>query len=176
MVGPEISRRCKACGAAVRANVSFCPQCGEKMQRTITSASSATPYGESPPKTSSVAEEKPQQSPAAPQRSKLSVFKRGDSLPVEETFSDEDLAAQNSRSAKNDKVDLAARDGEERSTPSPRAVIVEKYPRPRSAHVRAKSTVVIDEASDNPGFRFVVISVLFFILFLLLLVLSNLLG
>ncbi|HEX8352028.1 MAG TPA: zinc-ribbon domain-containing protein, partial [Pyrinomonadaceae bacterium] len=28
---PEISRRCRSCGAAVRAGARFCPQCGEPM-------------------------------------------------------------------------------------------------------------------------------------------------
>ena len=53
--------------------------------------------------------------------------------------------------------------------------IVEKYPRPRTANLRVKSTAIIDEASDDPGLRFIIISILFFLLFLLLLIFSNLL-
>ncbi|HYN86853.1 MAG TPA: hypothetical protein VER32_16510, partial [Pyrinomonadaceae bacterium] len=31
---PEISRRCRACGASVRAGGRFCQQCGEKFEAT----------------------------------------------------------------------------------------------------------------------------------------------
>ena len=35
MSNPEISRRCQACGASVRATAQFCPQCGLAMMKSI---------------------------------------------------------------------------------------------------------------------------------------------
>lgn len=48
--------------------------------------------------------------------------------------------------------------------------------RPRVERLREASTVVFDEASDDPGLRFVIIAGLLFALFLFFLLLSYLLG
>ncbi|MET0624659.1 MAG: zinc-ribbon domain-containing protein [Pyrinomonadaceae bacterium] len=40
---PEISRRCRSCGAAVRAGARFCPQCGAVMVDEPAAATSAAP-------------------------------------------------------------------------------------------------------------------------------------
>jgi len=48
--------------------------------------------------------------------------------------------------------------------------------RPRVERLREASTVVFDEASDDPGLRFVIIAGVLFALFLFFLLLSYLLG
>ena len=48
--------------------------------------------------------------------------------------------------------------------------------KPRVARLREASSVVIDEATDDPGVRFLVIAVVLFLLFLLLWLLSFTLG
>ena len=48
--------------------------------------------------------------------------------------------------------------------------------RPRVEKLREASTVVFDEASDDPGLRFVIIAVLLFLLFLFILLFSYILG
>lgn len=40
---PEISRRCRSCGAAVRAGARFCPQCGQVMSEEPAASASAAP-------------------------------------------------------------------------------------------------------------------------------------
>ncbi|HEY0170355.1 MAG TPA: zinc-ribbon domain-containing protein [Pyrinomonadaceae bacterium] len=40
---PEISRRCRSCGAAVRAGARFCPQCGKLMGEEAAAQTSAAP-------------------------------------------------------------------------------------------------------------------------------------
>jgi hypothetical protein len=48
--------------------------------------------------------------------------------------------------------------------------------RPRVEKLREASTVVFDEASDDPGLRFVIIAALLFLLFLFILLFSYILG
>jgi hypothetical protein len=48
--------------------------------------------------------------------------------------------------------------------------------RPRVEKLREASTVVFDEASDDPGLRFVIIATLLFLLFLFILLFSYILG
>jgi hypothetical protein len=48
--------------------------------------------------------------------------------------------------------------------------------RPRVEKLREASTVVLDEASDDPGLRFVIIAVVLFLLFLFILLFSYMLG
>jgi len=48
--------------------------------------------------------------------------------------------------------------------------------RPRVEKLREASTVVFDEASDDPGLRFVIIAVVLFLLFLFILLFSYILG
>jgi hypothetical protein len=48
--------------------------------------------------------------------------------------------------------------------------------RPRVEKLREASTVVFDEASDDPGLRFVIVAALLFLLFLFILLFSYILG
>jgi hypothetical protein len=48
--------------------------------------------------------------------------------------------------------------------------------RPRVEKLREASTVVFDEASDDPGLRFVIIAALLFLLFLFIFLFSYILG
>jgi hypothetical protein len=48
--------------------------------------------------------------------------------------------------------------------------------RPRVEKLREASTVVLDEAADDPGLRFVIVAVVLFLLFIFILILSYILG
>jgi len=48
--------------------------------------------------------------------------------------------------------------------------------RPRVEKLRGASTIVFDEAADDPGLRFVIVAVLLFVLFLFILLFSYILG
>ena len=57
-----------------------------------------------------------------------------------------------------------------------RAASVGENLRPRVEKLREASTVVFDEASDDPGLRFVIVAALLFLLFLFILLFSYILG
>jgi cobalamin biosynthesis Mg chelatase CobN len=57
-----------------------------------------------------------------------------------------------------------------------RAASVGENLRPRVEKLREASTVVFDEASDDPGLRFVIIAALLFLVFLFILLFSYILG
>lgn len=57
-----------------------------------------------------------------------------------------------------------------------RAASVGENLRPRVEKLREASTVVLDEASDDPGLRFVIIAALLFLLFLFILLFSYILA
>ncbi|HEY9403135.1 MAG TPA: hypothetical protein VIQ24_10605, partial [Pyrinomonadaceae bacterium] len=48
--------------------------------------------------------------------------------------------------------------------------------RPRVDKLREASTVVLDEAADDPGLRFVIVAALLFLLFLFIFLFSYILG
>src|SRR5215204_1330270 len=51
---PEISRRCRSCGAAVRAGGRFCPQCGEQVSDAADSSAASAGQDSSAPETREV--------------------------------------------------------------------------------------------------------------------------
>ncbi len=173
---PEISRRCLACGAAVRAGARFCPQCGKPMSHEGASASSAmretlepqprvTPeswrseaerVGEelAQQKTRSVSEDSPVIAPP----------RLGDvaSAPVTPASEDEFDDA--------DEAGVDQREGEQRRR---RAAAVKDNLKLRGERMREASIVVLEEASEDSGLRFIIIVILLFLLFLLFLFLST---
>ena len=146
------------------------------MRRTAPLPDPATPRVEPPASTNSMEEDDVGRRSAVRKQNRMSILNLNDPAPIKDGAV-RSTSAQNERTASKDKQVVAgtlkANDGDS-TAPRP-AAIVEKYPRPRTANLRVKSTAVIDEAADDPGFRFVVISMLFFVLFLLLLVVSYLL-
>jgi len=76
------------------------------------------------------------------------------------------------------KIPAAEDDPPERETPAKRrrtTVIVEENLRPRVEKLREASMVVLEEASEDSGARFVLIALAVFLLFLLFLIISNVL-
>ena len=83
---------------------------------------------------------------------------------------DEDIAA----TATHAQTDT--RGGRMRQRASSVGASVGENLRPRVEKLREASTVVFDEASDDPGLRFVIIAALLFLLFLFILLFSYILG
>ena len=83
-------------------------------------------------------------------------------------------------------VTIAAPQGEKRETREAGGRVQERAAsvgasagrnfRPRVEKLREASTIVFDEASDDPGLRFVIVAVVLFMLFLLILLFSYILG
>ena len=110
MSEPEIARRCSACGASVRQQAMFCPQCGNQIAE-------ATPAA----KTAVVATETVVETPPATR---------------------------------------AEQDGV----------------RGRVEKIRKVSSVVIDQAAYDPSLRFLLVAAAMFLLFLVLLIASKVIG
>jgi cobalamin biosynthesis Mg chelatase CobN len=74
------------------------------------------------------------------------------------------------------KITTAVPQGETRGRLPKRAASVGGNLGPRVEKLREASTIVFDEASDDPGLRFVIVSVVLFVLFLFILLFSYILG
>ena len=150
---PEISHRCPSCGAAVRErDALFCPECGKTLKDT-----SPTPPVSEPNEvvenaiTAPPASEKPTVSPR----------------PVETTTSSHpQRIAERTRETLH-RASAAA-------SAAARGVIEE--PVRRVEKIRHASTHVIEEASYDPSLRFVLVALGLFVVFLILLVLSKVMG
>ena len=114
MSEPEIARRCTACGASVREQAMFCPQCGNAISQAV-ATTVTTP-------TDTVIEPAPAPTQPPPTRH-----------------------AEGGVKARVEKL-------------------------------RHVSSVVIDQAAYDPSLRFLLVAAAFFILFLVLLIMSKVIG
>lgn len=238
---PEISRRCLACGAAVRARASFCPYCGKKLE--FAQSSSATPPETTPESAEDFDAAKTRtnfhvttQTPAdninLPLTKELNehgqrtaIYTPKDEMPVSSSLSEtifptptvepavkEDFSLAIAETAplstfvpaENSNSNLVVNEPasepsaqqnpvgapvpveqvatEENTEQRGRRVVVaraEKYgerSRQQAEKLRGRSAALIEEASDDPGLRFVLISVLLFLVFLVFLVFSQIIG
>lgn len=152
---PEISRRCLTCGASVRGTAFFCPECGKPLKvepANIDSAEAvpeATAFGTFDPNA---------QSSSAVVEPAVAV---AESVAVETV---EPAATAISEPSKRSRVKTAAREA------------VEAKITPRVEKLRQASNVMLEEASDDPNLRFVLIAIAIFIIALLFLWLNHLLG
>ena len=157
MSKPEISRRCHSCGASIRERVFFCSQCGSptghvtsELKRTAANgkketAAETAPLNESQPDVPATEEAKqPTEVAGAP---KTAI---GRSTPPHIPRGGFNRARAVARNA------------------------VEEDVLQRVEKLRQISSVVIDEASYDPSLRFVLVAAILFILFLVILVLSEL--
>jgi hypothetical protein len=155
MPEPEIARRCPVCGASIRDLAFFCPQCGKALPKRP----GQTPAGAAERETTS----------------KDTASLDGSEPPSQASFSDTvaiyppDQAPQapaGSRvrgtvGAKLQRATTLARD-------------VEGDMIHRVQKVREISSVVLDEAGDDPGLRFVLVAAIVFVLFLVIVLLNKL--
>jgi hypothetical protein len=158
---PEISHRCAACGASTRdfgEGVLFCPECGkplagpnhaqpDEVQPTAAKESVATTSMSS----SETADRDQPQADASPKVEKEPGHGREERTARERTRETLHRASQRTRGAIEDNVKR-----------------VEKI-----HHV---SSVVLEEATYDPSLRFVLVALGLFVLFVILLVLSKVMG
>jgi zinc-ribbon domain len=192
---PEISRRCRACGAAVRSRAGFCPQCGApvKVEEAVAATSPAVELQETLPgqqgeealaaaTTATIASEGAAKAgdaeeagaqPQAANHAPVLIEERevaGSAAAVAEADEEESAAAttaqagEPSQPTRRHRVKVAARDA------------VEGKIAPRVEKLRHASTVMLDEAADDPGLRFVLVAAVLILLSLGLLLLSQILN
>ena len=162
MSEPEIARRCPTCGASIREVALFCPQCGNA-QPPQKSRPSEPGVVDAPPETTSKNTAPLEESEVAPPRTPTS--KTPDTVAI-------------SRPEETSKVP---------GTPGARGMVGAKLQRAttiargvegdvihRVQKVRQISHVVLDEAGDDPGLRFLLVAAIVFVLFLVIVLLNKL--
>ncbi|MGA9996686.1 MAG: zinc ribbon domain-containing protein [Pyrinomonadaceae bacterium] len=175
----EIARRCHVCGAAVRGNAAFCPNCGGAIDRSSAPVAETTELNEA--QLGSIEGESSAPVENYAQKDGEVSSSIVSSKTEEAQLKDEDRAAAFASMEKRDGADGERRVKEETRTRRQRAVAatrekVEEKLMPRVEKVRHASNVVLDEAAYDPSLRFVLIAAALFLFFIVLLVFSHVLG
>jgi zinc-ribbon domain len=157
MPDPEIDRRCVVCGAAVRPRAVFCPQCGQPVNRQ-TESSDGRPSPD-------LAETRPL----------TAVPDVGETLPLRAI---PDLSETQPLIALPPTVASPATPHHNPNQPATASVarVSEEHVKGPVGKLRKASSVVIDQAAYDPSIRFLLVAAALFLLFLVLLVLSKVIG
>lgn len=154
MSQPEISHRCPSCGAALRErDALFCPECGKALKDTSPATASEEP-GETVQNATGGAVESEAPKISAPSKvdTGASSHPHGIAEKTRETLHRASAVA----------------------SAAARGVIEE--PVKRVEKIRSASSHVIEEASYDPSLRFVLVALGLFVVFLILLILSKVMG
>jgi hypothetical protein len=157
MSEPEIARRCLSCGASVRQQAAFCPQCGQVLSNAKAQEQPdyfAQRLNEDLKPADAMAQTVAEQLPD-------SLSSDGDSRQT--------IAIQRPPTVVDDEPPLAP------AQPDPEAAI-EDHQMGRVERLRKVSSVVIDQAAYDPSLRFLLVAAVLFILFLILIILSKVIG
>jgi hypothetical protein len=191
---PEIARRCLNCGASVRGRAHFCPQCGRPMgeeaaaHRLADEAErvAASLSGRLPDAPAVDPESSPDNHTHSPILDLEEDAARPSVVPPEATAGTASATTSAPPEAVLDIEEVRAGDGATPRSGGPRGGVrgraaavgasVGESLKPRVERLREASSVVIDEAAEDPGVRFLVIAAVLFLLFLLLWLLSFTLG
>lgn len=163
---PEISRRCRSCGASVRAGARFCPQCGRAIEGARDDETERKEdYGsfrKASGRASASAQGREIDNPSSTQ------------TPARELA--EALKAREGQAAAATTGDAKKTDesegGDARAKVAARVRDVRETLRPRVEKMRDEALVVLEESPDDSGLRFILIAVGLFLVFLIFLFLS----
>ena len=175
MSEPEIARRCPTCGASIREVALFCPQCGNA-QPSRPAVAATEP--ETNPKNTAPLEDKAVASPSF-----------SDTIAIER-FEDRPAVPDEPRSMSDTMViERPERPTQASAGPGVRGAVGARIQRATSIardvegdviyhvqKVREVSSVVLDEAGNDPGLRFVLVAVIVFVLFLVIVLLNKLIA
>jgi hypothetical protein len=176
---PEISRRCLACGAAVRPGARFCPQCGYNLvAEGAVEAARETPPAESVAEVRDTAPPWAAEETARDEPRPLRATRDVETFDGRATPTTRETSAPAPVPATRETAARTFDDGGLRETAdagrSRRAAArVRETVMPRVEKMREEALVVLDETPDDSGLRFVLIAVVLFGLFLLFLLLST---
>jgi len=179
-VQPEISRRCLACGAAYREGALFCPECGKPLTNAAdgtpdpavsddapTSALTSVP---SEPANNVIASPRPTPVVPAPEMQTVAEPPRLQQAPEDPA---QKLTTQMPTDSRMGKPETA-RDKLHRASTATREALADNVKRVEK--IRQVSTVMFEEASYDPSLRFVLVALALFVVFVILLVLSKVMG
>jgi hypothetical protein len=161
MPEPEIARRCPSCGVSIRVRASFCPECGKALTPKSDAAGEAKDTETLTPGlgTQELTADTPRAAASKPLNSEATV------APPTAVSTPPSAPGKQPKQATIGMVHHAG--------PPPREVIREDGLN-RVEKFRQISSAVIDEAAYDPSLRFVLVAAVLFVLFLFLLLLSEL--
>ena len=152
MSSPEISQRCPSCGVSIRdygEGILFCPECGKPLASSATNAETvATPGAD--------------------------AHDEAAADPVEQHVNVSESAALPETQTKNAEPRSRTRETLHRASGAARGAIESNVKRAEKIH--HVSSVVLEEATYDPSLRFVLVALGLFLLFVILLVLSKVMG
>ena len=195
MFEPEIDRRCMSCGASVRKQAAFCPQCGQMLDQPneepdesdqteaeVIEAQQATHLStddgdhdnqEQVNHSSTIQEAVAATEPLIVQRpegdgTEPSVTAdEASSYKTQPLFANRTLANASVASLAESKLKRSSTDA---ATKSDQRVLT------RVDRIRKVSSVMIDQAAYDPSLRFLLVAGALFVLFVILMILSKVLG
>src|ERR1041384_930100 len=167
---PEILHRCESCGATIREAAMFCPECGKPLAVAKQEEPDLNDKAFAPPSTNAAASTtEPSMSTSGVENHAANSDQvvpvdaaKGNNEPVKAATSERHGARERTRETLH-RASTAARGAIERPVKQ-----VEKI-----HHV---STVMLEEAHYDPSLRFVLVALGLFFLFVILLVLSKVMG
>jgi len=186
---PEISRRCLSCGASVRSEAMFCPECGESLApragdpNTPTAIEETTPSQDSTAEPETVSEpiegesfaavrepkKQPESGRASPTRANIRPTKKGQtesSPPSVKTAIASNEEPERARAKTRERL--------HRASTAARGAIEENVK--RVDRIRQVSSVMFEEAHYDASLRFVLVAIFLFVIVAVLLVLSKVMG
>ncbi|HLA12417.1 MAG TPA: zinc ribbon domain-containing protein [Pyrinomonadaceae bacterium] len=151
MSEPEIARRCSHCGASIRERAFFCPQCGKAVQLKSSESGGHSIESIDPVKVDAEQCQTEGALDDAPDRTMPLTTK----IPTLPSDAAQNVAVQPARA-----LPPKARTGQPREMD----------------RVRKISSVVIEQATYDPSLRFILVAAVLFLLFIVILVMSKLIG
>jgi predicted nucleic acid-binding Zn-ribbon protein len=160
---PEISHRCPSCGVSIRdagERVMFCPECGKALAETD-DEKSERPAGQTATPGEPAEGVAPPQVNWPPQNDEAKIASDND---------------RNKKVASEDRHGARERTREtlQRASKATRGAIEDNVKRVEKIH--HVSSVMLEEATYDPSLRFVLVALGLFVLFVVLLVLSKVMG
>lgn len=153
---PEISRRCLSCGASLRSEAMFCPECGQ--------ANSVAPAEDQSPR-----DQSPAETPAPPPHVNFAS-----ESPATEAAQAKPVIVETLATPAERQKGGAARETLHRASAAARGAIEDNVKRVEK--IRHVSTVVLEEASYDASLRFVLVALALFLLVAVLLLVSKVMG
>lgn len=152
MSEPQIAHRCPSCGASIRVRALFCPHCGETLPEFQPKSADGS--------SDQVSDKKGRKGRLGGGRSERSPSKE---VPVEDVSAAAVPRNQGMQGARDtvNRARVAARD------------VIEEDLFQGVEKLRHISSVVLDEAAYDPSLRFVLVAAVLFVLFLVILVVSE---
>jgi hypothetical protein len=184
---PEISPRCLSCGASVRSEAMFCPECGQSLsQRSgdsdapiATDEALPTNNPEAESKTAVAAIEGESFAAIADQKVKSEPVK----VPPPPTTNPSKSGLRqpaalrrktSAASPEHERAGVKAREKLHRASTAARGALEENVK--RVERIRQVSSVVLEEAHYDPSLRFVLVAVVVFVIVVTLLIVSKVMG